>query len=208
MSEKKWLADRVRGVGGSESAAILGLSPFLSNQELFKIKTGQGKKRDFAKFAEFIEYGKKCEPLIRGLFEADFTQLKVEYKDWDSIQNPQHKFILGTIDGRLTDENGRKGFLEIKTSAIFTGLQAMKWEKNQIPQNYFVQVCHYFLAEPEFQFCKFRALVKSTNRIEIKDYHFERSDLTDSIDYLRQEIIKFWGFVERNEMPPLRLPSI
>lgn len=208
MNEKKWLSSRVRGVGGSESAAILGISPFLTNQELFRIKTSQGKKRDLVKFTEFIEYGKKCEPLIRGLFQADFPQIQVWYKDWDTIQHPQKPYIIGTVDGRLIDENGRKGFLEIKTSAIFTGLQAMKWEKDQIPQNYFVQVCHYFLAEPEFQFCKFRALVKSMSRIEIKDYHFERSNLVESIDYLEKEIDSFWGYVERNEIPPLKLPSI
>lgn len=208
MNNENWHKKRALGVGGSESAAVLGLSPFITNQDLFLYKTGQQKRSGFEKFTEFIEYGKKCEPLIRGLFEADFPQIKVEYKDWDMIKNPEHEFIIGTIDGRLIDENGRKGFLEIKTSAIFTGLQALKWEKEQIPQNYFVQIVHYFLAEPDFEFCKMRALVKSMSKVEIKDYHFERSELLGDIEYLKKEIIKFWGYVQRGEMPPLRLPAI
>ena len=38
-SHEEWLKSRTR-IGGSDAAAIVGLNPWLSNQELYDIKTG------------------------------------------------------------------------------------------------------------------------------------------------------------------------
>ena len=37
----EWLKERNNGIGASDAAAILGLSPYMSNQRLWEIKTGR-----------------------------------------------------------------------------------------------------------------------------------------------------------------------
>ena len=41
VSEAQWHAERAKGIGGSEAAAIVGLSPWCSNVELWQRKTGR-----------------------------------------------------------------------------------------------------------------------------------------------------------------------
>lgn len=37
-NRKSWLASRLNGIGASEAAAIVGMSPYMSNIELWEIK--------------------------------------------------------------------------------------------------------------------------------------------------------------------------
>lgn len=207
MNEKEWLKSRLRGIGGSEASAILGLSPYLTNQELFKIKTKERAGKFFTN--PHIEYGKAAEKYIRGLFALDFPDFEVIYSDFDCVESKEHPFIIGTVDGRLIEKaTGRKGFLEIKTSEIFSQVQETKWTNEAVPQTYYIQVLHYFLACEDFEFCKLRAQIKTRGRIEIKDYHFERSELKDDLEYLLEEEVKFWDQVKAGIEPSLRLPQI
>lgn len=43
FSEKEWLEARVSGLGASEASAVLGLNPYMSNVDLWRIKTGRKK---------------------------------------------------------------------------------------------------------------------------------------------------------------------
>ena len=40
MNREEWLQARRRGIGGSDAAAVLGLSPWKSNVRLWEEKTG------------------------------------------------------------------------------------------------------------------------------------------------------------------------
>lgn len=41
MTEKEWLEERKKGIGGSDAATILGLNPYKSNIDLWAEKTGK-----------------------------------------------------------------------------------------------------------------------------------------------------------------------
>ena len=80
------------------------------------------------------------------MFELDFPQFHVDYDEFGMKANePDCPFIFATLDGELTDQNGRKGILEIKTTEIRRSIDWKKWS-GQIPDYYYAQVVHQLLS--------------------------------------------------------------
>lgn len=210
-TEADWLRARLSGVGASEASAIIGCNPYMSNTDLWKIKTGRKEAADISSNAH-VAYGHAAEGPIRELFALDYTEYEVGYGGaFDMVHNPDHPWLFATLDGRLVEkETGRHGVLEIKTTEILRSLAREKW-RDGIPQNYYVQVCHQLLATG-WDFAVLHAQLKRVWDGEMKatrqSYIIERADIQDDLDYLLAEEIKFWGYVQRDEMPPLVLPEI
>ena len=209
MNEKKWLEERLNGIGASDAAAILGLSPYMSNERLWEIKTRRVEADDISN-SPFIQYGKAAEKHLRELFALDFPQYEVGYSDFDIVRNEEHPFIFATLDGRLIENNGRKGILEIKTTEIMQSGQWEKW-KNRIPENYYIQVLHQLLATG-WDFAILKAQIKWQKDGEInlatRHYSIERSLVSEDLDYLQKEEIKFWECVKKDIRPSTKLPPI
>lgn len=217
QTEAEWHKARASGIGGSEAAAVIGQSPWCSNTELWKRKTGRATAPDISN-NEAVRYGNDAEPLIRGLFALDYAdRYKTEYLGaYDMVFHPKHSFIFATLDGRLTElETGRKGVLEIKTTSILRSMDKEKWwsdGKPCIPQQYYIQVLHQLLSSG-FDFGVLHAQLKYEYRGDIRSerrtYIIERTDHQESIDYLEAEEVKFWtDYVEKDREPPLILPEI
>lgn len=204
-----WLANRMKGVGGSEISAVIGCNPYMDNVTLWKIKTGQIVPDDISD-KPFVKYGTNAEHHLRELFKLDFPEYSVGYEENNSFFNPKYPWARASLDGWLTDENGRKGILEIKTTEILQSMQKEKWNK-QIPQNYYCQVLFY-MAVLEADFAILKAQLKTVfdgvPYLQTKHYPIERSDVEEDIKYLMQEGERFWQYVESGKMPPLRLPNI
>lgn len=207
-SHEEWLASRKK-IGGSDAACILGLNPYKSNIELFDIKTGRAEQEDISD-KPYVKYGTEAEEHLRKLFALDFPQYKVEYVENNMWENDKYPFAHASLDGWLTDENGRKGIWECKTTEIINPSQKAKWD-NKIPDNYYIQVLHYLLVT-EFDFAILKAQLKYRHNNEMwlvtKHYHIERSEVEEDIKYLAEKEKEFWGYIERNERPPLILPDI
>ena len=216
-TEEEWHKARLNGIGGSEAAAILGLSPWCSNQELWRRKTGRSKAPDISN-VEAVRYGHAAEGLIRGLFAIDYADTyKVEYGGrFDLVRNEEHPFILSTLDGRLTElSTGRKGVLEIKTTSIVRSMQKEKWWKDGkpcIPDQYYCQ-CLWQIIASGFDFAVLHAQLryeyKDDVRFERRTYRFDREDKAEDIAYIQSEGVKFWEeYVLKDKAPPLILPEI
>ena len=216
-NHEEWLKARLAGIGGSEAAAVIGQSPWCSNTELWRRKTGREVAPDISN-NEAVKYGHDAEGLIRGLFALDYAhKYKTEYLgEFDMVHHPEHRFIFATLDGRLTEiETGRKGILEVKTTSIVRSMQKEKWwhdGKPCIPQQYYIQVLHQLLASG-FDFAVLHAQLKyeygDDIRSERRTYTIERVDHQGSIDYLMAEEVKFWKeYVEKDIEPPMILPEI
>lgn len=207
-SHEEWLASRKK-IGGSDAACILGLNPYKSNIELFDIKTGRAEQEDISD-KPYVKYGTEAEELLRELFKLDFTQYKVDYVENNMWENDKYPFAHASLDGYITDQNGRKGVWECKTTEIINPSQKAKWD-NKIPDNYYIQVLHYLLVT-EFDFAILKAQLKYRHNDEMwlvtKHYHIERSEVEEDIQYLAEKEKEFWGYIERNERPPLILPDI
>lgn len=209
-NEQDWLEARKSGIGGSEVAAILGISPYKTNIELWEEKTGRRESKNISD-NPFVQYGKQAEEHLRALFALDFPQYEISYDQYKIFRNPKYPFVLATLDGYLTDyEKGRQGVLEIKTAEILQSAQWAKW-KDKIPDQYYCQCLHQLLATG-FDFVILKAQLKSNYndnlRIDTRHYTIERSEVREDIEYLLAKEIEFWSYVERDIMPPLKLPSI
>lgn len=207
--EAAWKKGRLRGIGGSDAAAVVGRNPYKSNIDLFEEKTGLCTPEDISG-KDYVIYGHRAEPLIRGLFALDYPEYQVEYHEWRILQSVRWPFMQASLDGELTDSAGRRGILEIKTSNIQQSMQRGKWE-NRIPDNYYIQALHYLLVTG-YDFAVLRAHLVSQwgddIRTQAKHYFIERSEVQEDLDYLLAGEKRFWEYVETGKRPPLVLPEI
>ena len=157
-----------------------------------------------------MKYGTNAEEHLRALFALDFPQYDVEYVDNNMFLNDKFPWAHASLDGWLTDKDGRKGILEIKTTEILQSMQKEKW-KNQIPDNYYIQVLHYLLVT-EFEFVELKAQLKTVFNgvlyLQTKHYHIERSDVEEDIKYLAAEEERFWKSAQDGKCPNLILSRI
>lgn len=215
-SEKQWLQARLSGIGASEASAILGLNPYMSNIDLWEIKTGRKKAPDISSDAH-VAYGHAAEGPLRDLFALDYPQYEVTYGGaFDLVRNEKYPFIFATLDGRLKERaTGRLGVYEGKTAEILNAVMYEKWKGNKFPNNYYIQVLHQMLTTGwEFAILNaqlkltFREKLKGKAETETRRYYIERSEVKSDSDYLLEQELKFWGYVQRDEKPPRVLPNI
>lgn len=208
-SREAWLANRMNGLGGSEISAVIGCNPYLDNVTLWELKTGRKQPEDISD-KPYVKYGTQAEMHLRGLFRLDFPEYTVEYIDNNSFKNDRFPWAQASLDGWLTDKDGRKGILEIKTTEVLNSMHKEKW-KNAIPQNYYCQVLFY-MAVTEADFAVLKAQLKTVfdgvPYLQTKHYFIERSEKQADIDYLMQEGERFWEYVKSDTRPPLVLPTI
>lgn len=208
-SHGDWLQGRSKRIGGSDASAVVGMNPYKSNLDLWHEKTGQTIPEDISN-KPYVKYGTNSEPLLRELFKLDFPQFNVEYVENNLWKNDRFPFAHASLDGWLTDENGRKGILEIKTTEILQSMQKEKWDK-RLPDNYYIQVLHYLMVT-EFEFAVLKAQLKTVfdgvPYLQTKHYFIERSDVEADIEYLAKEEEKFWQYVQSKQMPNLILPPL
>ena len=208
-NESAWLTGRMNGIGGSDASAIVGMNPYKTNIDLFEEKTGRRAAADISG-KPYVIYGKLAEAPIRELFKLDYPEYQVEHYDFRILQSIQYPFMQASLDGELTDVDGRRGILEIKTTNILQSMQYEKW-KDRIPDNYYIQVLHYLLVTG-YEFVVLRAHLVSEwgqdKRTTVKHYFIERSEVREDLDALLREEKKFWEYVESGRKPPLILPEI
>lgn len=134
LSIRQWLHARRSGIGGSDAAAIMGLSKWKTPFQVYQDKIGEGGP-DID--SEPMLWGRQLEPVIRQQY-AERTGRTVYFSDANEIiRHPKHEWMLASLDGKT--EDGR--VLEIKTART-----ASDWGEagtDQIPQQYLIQVQHY-----------------------------------------------------------------
>ena len=204
----EWLRNRTR-IGGSEASAILGMNPYKTNVELWEEKVGLRVPEDISD-KPYVQYGNQAEMHIRGLFRLDFPEYKVDYVENNMFLNSKYPFAHASLDGWLTDADGRKGILEVKTTNILQSMQKEKWN-NRIPDNYYLQLLHYLLVT-EFDFAVLVAQLKYDYGGDIfkqvRHYKIERSEVQEDIEYLESSEKTFWKLVQDKRKPGLILPEL
>lgn len=208
MNYQEWLAARSKGITGTAAAAIMGASPYMSNVDLWEVKTGR--KPAPVVDNDLAKYGQAAEKHLIALFTLDYPQFEVKHKEYDLRFHPEHEWLIGSIDGELTDrESGQKGILEIKTASIMNTAQSQSW-RDGIPDHYFYQVLHYLLVTG-FDFVVVKAQLKYEfleSRLTTMHYKFTRADVQAQLDELLKREKTFWQYVQNDVRPPLTLPRI
>jgi len=211
----EWLKGRadLHGIGGSDASAAIGMNPWRTNQDLWRIKTRRKKAPDISD-NERVHYGQEAEQYIRRLYQLKHEHdMEVQYIPDVILQNNEHPEMLYSPDGLLIDQDGRRGIWECKTTTIMKSIDKEKWwdkvEKQKIlPDNYYIQILHG-LNVTGFDFVELYAeLTYPSGNSELVPYHIERSEVLDDLDLIREGVLEFWQHVENDEEPALILPAI
>lgn len=216
INHDEWIAARKGGIGASDAAAVLGWSHFKSNLQLWEEKTEAKEAFDISELPR-VKYGKAAEPLIRENFKLYTADLyTVDYSEFDMHINDEYPFIFATLDGVLTEKNGRKGILEIKTAETIKASDWDNWgdrktREERLPDQYYIQVLHQFIATG-FDFAVVCAQIRRKEgnfwRLTTIHRYIERSECEQDIEHLLEEEKKFWECVKSGTKPPLILPRI
>ena len=202
-NREQWLEARQRqGIGGSDAGTVLGLNPWCSNVQLWRYKTGQEVPPDISD-KPAVKFGKIAEEHIRELFRLDYPNYEIEYHEFWMYCHDRYQWQFATLDGELTDESGRAGILEIKTTTIQAKTQWDEWE-NGIPQRYYAQILHQ-LSATGWEFAILRAYIRYYKggefRAAVRDYHIERENVLDDIAFLREQEMLFIDCVKSGKTP-------
>lgn len=128
----KWLEDRRTGIGGSDAAAVLGLSRWSSPYDVYASKLGLAPP---VEETWPMKWGTWMEPHLRQAY-SNLTGREV-LAHTGVLRHPKYPWMLATLDG-MTDDNR---LVEIKTSRSSDG-----WGEpgsSDIPEAYMIQVQHY-----------------------------------------------------------------
>lgn len=133
-SRQQWLEERRKGIGGSDVAAILGLSPWKSPLDVYLDKIGEAPPD---KETKRQRRGQAIEPLILRKFEERMGVQVARFRE--PLVSEAHPFMRANLDGRMP-EGGQ--IVEAKCAWSPEG-----WGEDgssEVPAYYQTQACHYF----------------------------------------------------------------
>ena len=140
LPREEWLAYRRRGIGGSDAAAVLGISPFMTGRDLYYDKLGISAAADDENWVA-KEIGHRLEPLVAEIFSKR-TGLKVFQKKF-MFQHPQYPWMLADLDYLVKLPDGSIAILECKTSTSNSSENWWYAGKEIVPAYYESQGRHY-----------------------------------------------------------------
>ena len=209
-TREEWLESRRQGIGGSDAGCIVGANPWKSARQLWKEKTGADKPDDISN-KPAVKFGKEAEQHLRALFLLTYPQYTCEYHEFRMYANDRLPFIFATLDGELTDSDGRRGILEIKTTTIQQAKQWFEWD-DCIPQHYYIQILHQLLACDWAEYVELFAHIRYQKgdeiRAALRKFRIERQDVEQDLQILEEREIQFYKQWQDGTEPPYILPEI
>lgn len=160
MTEERWLQCRAHGpkgdipytVGGSDVAAIFGVSPWMTPLELWMIKKGRIKataKRN----EDQLTMGHLLEPIAAYWYQKKTGNPVTD--DTNLYQHAGFPYALANMDRRYTRKSdGEPGVLECKSCTYY---KAGDWAEDAIPLHYELQL-RYYLAVADVEYGAFSCL--------------------------------------------------
>ena len=132
MSREEWLLQRKKTIGGSDAAAIVGLSAYASPYSVWADKTGRlPDKTD----NEAMRQGRDLEEYVARRFTEE-TGKKVR-RNTAMLYNPLYPFAHADVDRMIVGEDAG---LECKTTSV---LDLKQFKDVEFPEKYYAQCVHY-----------------------------------------------------------------
>lgn len=186
---RRWLQERRRGIGGSDAAAVLGLSPWASPLSLWVDKT-RGTVDD--RQTEAMRWGNVLEHVVA-------VELAKEHgvrlgPSPGILAHPQRPWQRATLDRYALHRSGRpEAVVEVKTANAFA---VGEWQQDGPPPDHVVIQVQHQLDVTGLPFGYVAALVGGN---QPRWWPVERDD--ELIGMLREEERRFWQLV-RDGTPP------
>lgn len=190
LAREEWLELRRTGLGGSDAAATLNLSPYTSQVALYLDKVDPLPDED----KEIFQAGRRAEPMIAQWF-ADDTTFEV-VRSAVMLRSHRRPFMLGNVDRFVYDEAVDEwAVLEIKN---VDRSKAHEW-KDGPPIHARLQGLHYLeVCGENFTRLYVAALVGGNRFIH---YVVERDEELMAKLVAAEE--KFWTLVQLQRMPDI-----
>lgn len=186
-----WRLERTHSIGGSDAAAILGISKWSSPTSVWLEKTGQANVTDSKTPSAIMEFGNMMEPIVAEAFKARHPELKVQRANCicRSIERPH---CHASLDYEIRDDAGEWGVLEIKTAT-----SEDDWADG-VPEYYMCQVQHYlYVTGRAFAWVS----VFFRMSCEMRDFFVARDDA--AIERIEGACDDFWENVVSKTPPKL-----
>jgi len=181
-----FITARSTGIGGSDVAAILGLSKFKTPLAVYQEKRGELSPQPDN---DAMRWGRYLEPVVRQAY-ADATGYEVRVPT-SMLRHPRHEFAVANIDGFVDGDAGR--IFEAKTARTADG-----WGdagSDQVPQAYLLQV-QWYMEVTALHVADVAALIGGSDfRIYTVEADHELQQM------LLDAAAEFWQRVQRGEPP-------
>jgi putative phage-type endonuclease len=190
--------DRTTYVGGSDVAAVLGVSPWTSPLQLYLTKIGEYAEEITEEKLRLFGRGKRWEPIV---IEMLIDELRARGHHVDILaksqryQDPELPFLAAEIDLELLVD-GEPTNCEAKTVNPFALKQWGPDESDEVPVYYAAQVMHGLMIKPTR-----RAIVAAVSGFDDRPllYWIDRDD--ETIAGIRAREIEFWQRVQDRDPP-------
>ena len=185
---EQFLATRQKYIGGSDIAAILGISPWKTATDLWLDKITP--PREDGRNAGAKSRGTRLEPYIVDMIREEHgLQIVARNERYVDADVP---YFAAEIDAETADEN-----IEIKTVHPFKSKDWGELDTDQLPLAYVAQV-QWGLGIRRRSRCRVFALIGD----DLRPYVIERDD--ETIEAMRARASEFWQFyVVPKIQPPL-----
>lgn len=187
-----WLKQRTRGIGGSDTAAILGTSKYRSAYTVYMEKIGKVKPADLSD-KQAVQWGNILEPIVGEEYKRRHPKREVRRVNavLRSIERP---WAQASLDYEVKDEELGWGVLEIKTAGL---MRAADWG-NGIPDYYVTQIAHY-LSITKREFADVAVLIGGQ---EYREYRYMR-DIPYEQKLVRAVDDFYHNSIVGGEVPPI-----
>lgn len=137
LTEMEWKQYRYQGIGGSDAAAVCGISPWKTARDLYEEKVQQKPSAGEEDNWVAKEIGKRLEELVVQIYMKQTGCHP--YAIRKMFRHPLYPFMLADFD-YFVEIRGKVYAVECKTSFSF---HMEEWEDNKIPRHYELQGRHY-----------------------------------------------------------------
>jgi putative phage-type endonuclease len=187
-----WLEARRCGIGASDAAAILGVSPWKGPFGLYAEKL---LLRPLApEENEAMEWGTRLEPVVAAKYHEATGRELVDPGRFTIRYKRDSPFLQATLDREIVGDPRGPGVCEIKTANAFA---SDEWDDGDAPLPYLVQVQHQ-LAVTGYGWGSLAVLLGGQ---KFRSLDIERNEAF--IERLLEIEAEFWGRLQRQEPPPV-----
>lgn len=191
-----WLNYRRQGIGGSDVAAIMGVSPFRTARDIYYDKLNIAAVVPDDSNWVALEVGHLLEDLVARIFQKK-TGFRV-YQIKKMFYHPHHKFMLADVDYFVELPDGSTAILEIKTTNYNAKDNWWMGEHEIVPEYYECQGRHY-MAVMDVDRVFFCCLYGNTEDEVIIRQLSRDAAIEAEMIYLEQE---FWLENVQKKVPP------
>lgn len=189
-TEAAWFEARRTGIGASDAAVVLGVSPWKSRFALWGEKA-KGIVADVTE-VERMTWGRLLEPVIADRYASVTGRQLVDPGRYTIHRSIEYPFLCATLDREIHGDERGVGVLEIKAVSAYA---SDEWDGDEPPLMYQVQVQHAMQVR-DAQWGVLAALIGGQRLV-----HFELVRNDAFCAALVEQCAAFWQLVQKGEPP-------